>query len=84
MPAAHQYDLIVLYTAPAGEKVPAKAAYFCKKVVKIEKEQCYGGAGVNTGTLPSKTLKESAQFYSGEYDTSIHSNDRLLDGNTTI
>ncbi len=37
-----------------------------------------------TGILPSKTLKESAQFYYGEYNTSIHSNDRLLDGNTTI
>jgi hypothetical protein len=44
---------------------------------------CTAPAG-ETGTLPTKTLKESARFYSGEYDTSIHSNDRLLDGNTTI
>jgi len=84
MPAAHQYDLIVLGTGPAGEKAAAKAAYFGKKVAIIEKEKCYGGAGVNTGTLPSKTLKESALYYSGKYDTGIYGHDRVLDGKTTI
>jgi NAD(P) transhydrogenase len=78
------YDLIVIGTGPAGEKAAVKAAYFGKKVAIIEKEQCYGGAGVNTGTLPSKTLKESALYYSGKYDTGIYGHDRVLDGKTTI
>lgn len=84
MPSAHTYDLIVLGTGPAGEKAAVKAAYFGKKVAIVEKEKCFGGAGINTGTIPSKTLKESALYYSGKYDTGIYGNDRVLAGKTTI
>lgn len=84
MPSANTYDLIVIGTGPAGEKAAVKAAYFGKKVAIIEKEKCYGGAGINTGTIPSKTLKESALYYSGKYDTGIYGHDRVLDGKTTI
>lgn len=83
MTSSH-YDLIVLGTGPAGEKAAVKAAYFGNKVAIVEKEKCYGGAGVNTGTLPSKTLKESALYYSGKYDKGIYGHDRVLDGKTTI
>ena len=84
MPEENHYDLIILGTGPAGEKAAVKAAYFGKKVAIVEKEKCYGGAGINTGTIPSKTLKESALYYSGKYDTGIYGNDRMLDGQTTI
>jgi len=84
MPSTNTYDLIVIGTGPAGEKAAVKAAYFGKKVAIIEKEKCYGGAGINTGTIPSKTLKESALYYSGKYDTGIYGHDRVLDGQTTI
>ena len=84
MSSANTYDLIVIGTGPAGEKAAVKAAYFGKKVAIIEKEKCYGGAGINTGTIPSKTLKESALYYSGKYDTGIYGHDRVLDGQTTI
>ena len=84
MTSKYTYDLIVLGTGPAGEKAAAKAAYFGKKVAIVEKEKCYGGAGVNTGTLPSKTLKESALYYSGKYDTGIFGSDKVLGGKTTI
>ncbi len=59
------YDLIVIGSGPAGEKGAAQAAYFGKKVALIEKEAHHGGAAANTGTLPSKTLRESALFLSG-------------------
>lgn len=59
------YDLIVIGSGPAGEKGAAKAAYFGKRVALIEKEPVYGGASANTGTLPSKTLRETALFLSG-------------------
>ena len=84
MPSTNTYGLIVIGTGPAGEKAAVKAAYFGKKVAIIEKEKCYGGAGINTGTIPSKTLKESALYYSGKYDTGIYGHDRVLDGQTTI
>src|SRR5881392_3120480 len=63
--AIDHYDLIVLGSGPAGEKGAAQAAYFGKNVALIEKEPVLGGAATNTGTLPSKTLRETALFLSG-------------------
>jgi NAD(P) transhydrogenase len=59
------FDLIVLGAGPAGEKGAAQAAYFGKRVAIIEREPAPGGAAVHTGTLPSKTLRETALFLSG-------------------
>ncbi|GAC1448746.1 MAG: Si-specific NAD(P)(+) transhydrogenase [Isosphaeraceae bacterium] len=59
------YDLIVIGSGPAGEKGAAQAAYFGKSVAMIEREPAVGGASANTGTLPSKTLRETSLFLSG-------------------
>ncbi|PPR78122.1 MAG: putative soluble pyridine nucleotide transhydrogenase, partial [Alphaproteobacteria bacterium MarineAlpha2_Bin1] len=59
------YDLVVIGSGPGGEKGAAQAAYFGKKVALIEKEQELGGAAANTGTLPSKTLRETSLYLSG-------------------
>ncbi len=59
------FDLIVIGSGPAGEKGAAQAAYFGKHVALIEKESFLGGAAANTGTLPSKTLRETALVLSG-------------------
>src|SRR5580765_8173566 len=59
------FDLIVIGSGPAGEKGAAQAAYFGKRVALVEKESYLGGAAANTGTLPSKTLRETALFLSG-------------------
>lgn len=66
------YDLIVLGSGPAGEKAAAQAAYFDKRVAVIEGETEPGGAGVNTGTLPSKTLREAALYLSGAKSRGLH------------
>src|SRR5439155_15665110 len=63
--AVEHYDLVVIGSGPAGEKGAAQVAYFGKRVALIEKEPVLGGAAANTGTLPSKTLRESALFLSG-------------------
>lgn len=60
-----RYDLIVIGSGPAGEKGAAQAAYFGKRVALIERAPHVGGAGVNTGTIPSKTLRETALYFSG-------------------
>ena len=62
---AKPYDLVVIGSGPAGEKGAAQAAYFGKSVALIEYEPALGGACANTGTLPSKTLRETALFLSG-------------------
>ncbi|HUJ24831.1 MAG TPA: Si-specific NAD(P)(+) transhydrogenase [Myxococcales bacterium] len=60
------YDLVVIGSGPAGEKGSAQAAYFGKKTAMIEKAAPHlGGACTNTGTLPSKTLRESALALTG-------------------
>ena len=59
------YDLLVIGVGPAGEKAAAQAAYFGKRVCAIERAAEPGGAGTHTGTVPSKTLRETAMYLSG-------------------
>jgi NAD(P) transhydrogenase len=59
------YDWLVIGSGPAGEKGAVQAAYYGKRVALVEKQEVLGGACVNTGTLPSKTLRETALFLSG-------------------
>lgn len=59
------FDLVVIGCGPAGEKGAVQAAYFGKRVAVVEKEPDPGGAAVHTGTLPSKTLRETALALSG-------------------
>ena len=61
---AFDFDLVVIGSGPAGEKGAVQAAYFGKRVALVEKEPVLGGACANTGTLPSKTLRESAIYLS--------------------
>jgi NAD(P) transhydrogenase len=72
------YELIVIGTGPAGEKAAVKAAYFGHRVAIVEKEVGFGGAEVATGTLPSKTLKETALYFSGKYEKGLYGIDRDL------
>ena len=62
---ASDYDLIVIGSGPAGEKGALSSADFGKKVALTEKNLLVGGAVANPGTLPSKTLRETALALSG-------------------
>ncbi len=62
---SEHFDLVVIGSGPAGEKGAAQAAYFGKRVCMIERAPKPGGAAVNTGTVPSKTLRETALYFSG-------------------
>ena len=61
----NHYDLIVIGSGPAGEKGAAQVAWFGKRVAIVERTPYPGGACVNTGTIPSKTLREAALLLSG-------------------
>lgn len=54
-----EFDLLVIGSGPAGQKAAIQAAKLRKRVAVIEKERVVGGACINTGTLPSKTLKDA-------------------------
>ena len=60
-----RFDLVVVGSGPGGEKGAAQAAYFGKRVALVERAAEVGGASVHTGTLPSKTLRETALYLTG-------------------
>src|SRR6266542_3314920 len=59
------FDVVVIGGGPAGISGANTAAIFGKRVALVEKLGKVGGAGINTGTIPSKTLRESALALSG-------------------
>lgn len=78
------FDLVVIGAGPAGEKGAAQAAYFGKKVCLIEKAPKPGGAAVNTGTIPSKTLRETALYFSGLRQRGLYGVDLRVKSDITI
>ncbi len=61
----HSYDLVVVGSGPAGRRAAIQAAKLSKKVLVIEKGTRVGGVSVHTGTIPSKTLRETALNLTG-------------------
>ncbi len=80
----YEYDLVVLGSGPAGEKGAAQAAYFGKKVALVERTPHLGGAGINTGTVPSKTLRETALYFSGLRQRGLYGIDYSLKEGLTV
>src|SRR5579859_3354024 len=80
---ATHYDLIVIRSGPAGEKGAAQAAYFGKRVAVIERANL-GGAAINTGTIPSKTLRETALYFSGLRQRGLYGIDYSLKEGLTV
>ena len=60
-----QFDLLVVGSGPAGRRGAIQAAKLGKKVLVIEQGKRVGGVSVHTGTIPSKTLRETALNLSG-------------------
>ena len=67
-----KYDLIVIGSGPAGQRAAIQAAKFGKHVALVEKMEVVGGAAINTGTIPSKTMREAVLHLSGFYYQSIY------------
>jgi NAD(P) transhydrogenase len=59
------YDLLVIGSGPAGQRAAIQGAKVGKRVALIEKREVVGGACVNTGTIPSKTMREAVMHLSG-------------------
>jgi NAD(P) transhydrogenase len=81
---ADSFDLVVIGCGPAGEKAGVQAAYFGKRVAIIERSDAVGGSCINTGTVPSKTLRESALYFSGLKQRGLHGIDYSLKENLTV
>ena len=66
------YDMVVVGSGPAGQKAAVQAAKLSKRVAIIEKATQLGGASLNTGTLPSKTLKDTIEYIHGLGRRGLH------------
>ncbi len=78
------FDLVVIGSGPAGEKGAAQAAFLGKRVAIVERSMRVGGTGINTGTVPSKTLREAALYYSGLRQRGLYGIDYSLKKNMSV
>lgn len=66
------FDLIVIGSGPAGQRAAIQGAKLGKKVALIEQRDVIGGCCINTGTIPSKTMREAVLHLSGYYYQAIY------------
>lgn len=66
------YDVIVIGSGPAGQRAAIQGAKLGKRVAVVEKREGIGGACINTGTIPSKTMREAVLHLSGYQYQSIY------------
>jgi NAD(P) transhydrogenase len=67
-----QFDLIVIGSGPGGLRAAIQSAKAGKKVAVIEKHAMVGGVCINTGTIPSKTMREAVLRLSGVYEQAFY------------
>ena len=77
------YDLIVIGSGPAGKRAAIQATKIGKKVLMAEKNEIVGGVSVHTGTIPSKTLRETVLFLSGWRQRGIYGRSYKVKDNIT-
>src|SRR5208337_4261895 len=65
MGSTQEYDMVVIGSGPGGQKAAIASAKLGKSVAIVERGQMLGGVCVNTGTIPSKTLREAVLYLTG-------------------
>jgi len=66
------FDLIVIGSGPAGQRAAIQGAKLGKRVALVERTEYVGGCCINTGTIPSKTMREAVLHLSGFYYQNIY------------
>jgi NAD(P) transhydrogenase len=66
------FDMIVIGSGPAGQKAAIQAAKFRRKVALVERRHMVGGVCTNTGTIPSKTLREAVLYLTGWHQRGVY------------
>jgi NAD(P) transhydrogenase len=70
--SAQKYDLVVIGSGPAGQRAAVAASKMGKRVAVVEARSVVGGVCINTGTIPSKTMREAVLHLSGYNYRSIY------------
>src|SRR5262245_40143510 len=84
MSAAIPYDLVIIGGGAGGRRAPRPARVFGKTVALVDSHRELGGAGANTGTVPSKTLRETALALSGLRSRQLYGVDLSLRREATV
>ncbi len=82
--AQYDFEGLIIGSGPAGERAAVAAALLGKRVAVVERHSQIGGACLNTGTLPSKTLRESALFFSGLEQRGLYGVTPVIPGELTV
>lgn len=75
---SNRYDLVVIGSGPAGQKGAIAAAKLGKRVAIIDRPAMIGGVCLNTGTIPSKTLREAILYLTGLRQRAFYGKDYRL------
>jgi NAD(P) transhydrogenase len=78
------HDLLVIGSGPSGQKAAIQAAKLGRRVGLIERRNMVGGVSVNTGTIPSKTLREAIVYLTGLNQRSLYGQSYRLKEELTI
>jgi len=78
------YDLVVIGSGPGGQRAAIQAAKAGKRAAVVEKQTMLGGVCFNTGTIPSKTMREAVLHLSGFYDQAFYGASYHLKDNITM
>ena len=81
----YDYDVLVIGSGPGGQKAAIAAAKLDRRVAIVERKDMIGGVCLNTGTIPSKTLREAIMYLTGlsqreMYGQSYHVKDEITIG----
>jgi NAD(P) transhydrogenase len=82
--AEYDYDLLVIGSGPAGQRAAIQAAKLNKRVAVVERKTIIGGVCINTGTIPSKTLREAVLHLSGYREHSLYGASYTVKQNITM
>lgn len=66
------FDMLVIGSGPAGQKAAIQAAKLGKSVAIVERREFVGGVCINTGTIPSKSLREAVLYLSGFHQRALY------------
>src|SRR5919201_5211210 len=58
----YDYDLLVIGSGPGGQKAAIQAAKLGRRAAVVDRREMVGGVCTNTGTIPSKTLREAVLY----------------------
>ena len=70
--ADYDYDMVVIGSGPAGQRAAVQAAKLGKRTAIVERHAEIGGVMVNSGTIPSKTLREAVMYLTGYRERGIY------------